>query len=425
MSDCDQFIPGSREREICDGVSGLPRFRENLFRARNGIKPLPDEVIVYVAATNEGTTARIVQRTALARKPCAACGKKPKPPAGPRKILSQNRTTKPSRIKRTSHPAKPSLLSRAMQYAQAMARHVADDATPTSPADFAFRESCCGSCPQNVDSTCVLCSCPLKANAFNDGKLSWRSESCPVGKWFRQTDAAVPLVDPIRNLVFHIYPRHGCEWNWHRHVQHIIDNESIWTGKRVISIGTGNGLASPETVKRQFRGVRVDNWVVLPNKQTVGETEPFFESVKLIASQNANEVTFLAHTKGITHPQDSKESLWSEMMWETCLDLPSVDDALRSHACVGPFKRHMKLLKSSWHYSGHFGWINHARVFGSPGWENIVQQRAGMEAWLGAFIANGDAACIFHDNPPIGFLHTDYWENHVIPEFESWKAARC
>lgn len=41
MGDCDQFDIGSRKRQICEGVSGLPRSYENAFRIRNGLDPLP------------------------------------------------------------------------------------------------------------------------------------------------------------------------------------------------------------------------------------------------------------------------------------------------------------------------------------------------------------------------------------------------
>ena len=424
MSDCDQFHHGSRQREICEGTSGLPRYRENLFRVRHGIEPLPDEPrIENTASTATVASVRVVQRSREPRKTCGSCGSKPRTPRTPR--TPREPKTTPSRIKNTAHPVKVSLLSRAAQYALAMARHIADDATPTSPNDLAFRESCCASCPHNVDDTCTLCTCPLRPNSFNAGKLAWRSESCPVGKWFRQTDEAMPLVDPIRNLVFHIFPRVGCEWNWHRHVQHIIDNEAIWNGKRVISIGTGDGLASPETVKRQFGDVRVDHWVVMPNSPTLGETEPFIPSLKLIESVDPNEITMYGHTKGITHPIEAKEQVWSEMMWAVCLDLPSVYDALASHAMAGPFKRHMKFAGTNYHYSGGFFWLRHKDIFSRPKWTDILQgRRSGMEFWPEKVCPNHLAAPLFHDDPPLTFLSEDYWAGEVIPDFQNWQSAR-
>ena len=289
--------------------------------------------------------------------------------------------------------------------------------------NLTFRESCCATCPHGVNNTCQLCSYPLHANLLNQGKLACRSEACPVGRWFRQTDKSQPLVDPVRNLIFHIYPRIGCEWNWHRHIQHIRDNDHIWNGKRIISIMTGDGLVSPETVQRQFDGIRVDRWIIMPNMKSIGETAPFILCLKQVESVNPQEITFLAHTKGATHKKDGMEQAWSEIMWQVCMDLPSVQDALASHHCAGPFKRVMKLLKSQWHYSGHFVWIRHKDLFSKP-WQTIVQQRAGMEAYEGSMIDNKNAACLFHGEPPVNFLDSAYWRDEVLPDFENWKASR-
>jgi len=423
VGDCDHFFIGSRRRKICEGRSELSIDKANQFRAMWGLAPLAggERVGAPIIRASSGVSVQVLPVSESGGGGCGGCGKKSATSRFRTQTAGPTKTT-PSRIRQTKKAA--SFVSRAAQYAAAMARHIADDGAASSPETLAFRESCCESCPHNVDNVCSLCSCPLVKNLLNDGKLSWRSETCPVGKWFRQTDQQQQFIEPIRNLVFHVFPREGCEWNWHAHVQKIRENDSIWTGKRVISIGTGVGLASPETVQRQFDGIRVDHWVVMPNTPTVGETEPFIPALRLVESLDPNEMTMLAHTKGITHPQGSREGLWADMMWQVCLDLPSVDDALASHACAGPFKRHMRLLKSEWHYSGHFCWINNARIFSKPEWTSIVQQRAGMEAWLGAFVANKDAACLFHDDPPIGFLDESYWKNDVIPEFERWKEAR-
>ena len=444
MSGCEQFPLGTASRARCEGSSQWPIAKVNRWRVSMGIEPLPDDASDVVTVNDQGVaTARVAPNRAAnpsGGSGCGGCGSnsvtRPVPEkrtpeginVGSRKatdfVIRVNGSTKttPSRIRQKNTPA--SFLSRAAQYTAAMARHIADDGAASSPETLAFRESCCKACPHNVDNLCVLCSCPLVKNALNDGKLSWRSEACPVGKWFRQTDRQQPLIEPIRNLIFHIFPRVGCEWNWHRHVQHIVDNQAIWNGKRVISIGTGEGLASVDSVKNQFGDVRVDHWVVMPNSAVLGETEPFVPSLKLVESVNPNEVTMYGHTKGITHPQDAKEQIWSEIMWEVCTDLQSVDDALASHAMAGPFKRHMKYFGTNYHYSGGFFWLRHKDIFSQKTWPIVLQRRSGMEFWPEKVCPNNLAAPLFHDDPPLSFLDAGYWDKEVLPEFENWQAAR-
>lgn len=410
FDDCVDLPEGSRIRQICEGRSELSLKKVNVYRKNYG---LPEIAAEDAPKSKDKLTpvVRFREKQQQEKKPCCGGSAQPRNPATIRKPMS----TRPA--------AKESTVRKLLTFADAVAAHVADGNAQTSASDSEFRHSCCKKCPYNVDDKCSICKCPLVPNSINTGKIAWRSESCPLGQWFRQTDKSQPLVDPIRNLVFHIYPRIGCEWNWHSNVQHIRDNDHIWNGKRIISIMTGDGLVSPETVQRQFEGIRVDRWIIMPNQKTIGETAPFILGLKQVESVNPNEITMLAHCKGITHARDGKEQIWREIMWQVCLDLPSVQDALASHACAGPFKRHMRLLKSSWHYSGHFCWIRHKDVFSRP-WQVIVQQRAGMEAWEGSIIDNKNAACLFHDNPPVNFLDQSYWDEEILPEFARWKESR-
>jgi hypothetical protein len=407
--------------------------RVNRFREMHGLEPLEIETDSTNGSVSvklsSGAVVRLassgdVKKTIKSGAGCCGGSSKNRIEVTTTKTLSTQKPITKRQVANVLLSKKPSFISRAVQYAESIAKHIADDGTPTAPADLTFRESCCANCPYNVNDVCALCSCPLKKNLLNQGKLAWRSEQCPVGRWFRQTDKAQPLVDPIRNLIFHIYPRIGCEWNWHRHIKHIRDNDHIWNGKRIISIMTGDGLVAPEVVQQQFDGIRVDRWIIMPNMKIIGETAPFILCLKQVESINPNEMTMFGHTKGITHDKNGKEQIWSEQMWATCTqDLKSIDDALASHWFVGPFKRHMRLLKSMWHYSGAFFWLRHKDIFSKP-WQKIIQQRAGLEGWPGSVCDNSNAAVIFHDDPPVSFLDQRYWDDEVIPEFNNWKESR-
>ena len=75
MSDCDQFDIGSRQRQICEGTSGLPRSRENLFRLQHGIEPLPGEPVAMRGLGD--VVAKVIKIATLGKvKPCGGCQKR-------------------------------------------------------------------------------------------------------------------------------------------------------------------------------------------------------------------------------------------------------------------------------------------------------------------------------------------------------------
>lgn len=71
----------------------------------------------------------------------------------------------------------PSLWRKAMNYAAAMARHVAAGKPVVSLEVIEARQAECAVCPERALDACAACGCPLEA------KLSLGTERCPKGKW--------------------------------------------------------------------------------------------------------------------------------------------------------------------------------------------------------------------------------------------------
>ena len=66
--------------------------------------------------------------------------------------------------------------AKAINYAQAVARHIANGRKPASAETFELRMAECLVCPERAHDACAPCGCPL------DAKLSWASETCGMVK---------------------------------------------------------------------------------------------------------------------------------------------------------------------------------------------------------------------------------------------------
>ena len=76
MGDCDEFFPGSRRREICEGHSELPIDTVNQFRVMWGKEPfaLADDGKTYTLKESSGVVVRVVPRTDATATGAACCG---------------------------------------------------------------------------------------------------------------------------------------------------------------------------------------------------------------------------------------------------------------------------------------------------------------------------------------------------------------
>ena len=282
-----------------------------------------------------------------------------------------------------------------------------------------FRMSRCIGCPLRTGDTCGANSMGITS------AIKAKGAACPVGKWSAQRENYRPLIQPTRNMIFHVYPLKGAEWNWHWHIDQIKSNASKFNGTISIAIVTGPNLAAPETVKALLDGVPVDHWIVEPNSKQLGETVTFKRLLETVETSDPNTITFRGHCKGVTHRQNGIETPWANLMWDACMDIESVENALASHVFAGPMKCHEPLVSKQryrWFFAGTFFWFR-SDVF-SREWREMEQTRWFPEAWPGCVASNEESACLLHDFTDGSVLRPKYWYDVVVPSWEKWKQGR-
>lgn len=285
------------------------------------------------------------------------------------------------------------------------------------------RLSVCHSCPHHDGQRCqsspnrVLCE---QVAAVNEA-------ACPAGRWFAQTvDAKPPEWSPVRNLIWHIWPGHGQEWNWHWHAELIRHAAPLFDGKIAIGVNTGRGMATLAQVQSVFERVPVTDWIERPAVRSLGETTTFVDLLQLVQTDSPDAITFRGHCKGVTHRPNSVEQEWARLMWAACMDLGAVHDALRSHIMAGPLKCQEPLVSHQryrWFYAGTFFWFRNREIF-QRDWSAMEQTRWYPEAWPGVLCRNDEAACLIHDFTDGSVLRQNYWRTIVAQSWDDWKAAR-
>lgn len=376
--ECDRFV--GRPKAICNGTSGLPLATANTYRERWGLPPLQTPVLPVLArpprlrAERKGGT-------------CSGC-------AG-------------------------TILDRAKRLAAAAIDFWRDGMAIATPEQQAYRLAVCESCPLKQGNTCADCGCnlPLKVKA--------RAAECPNNRWFRYHDNYRPLINPTRNLLWHIYPKATADWNWKWHCEQIQSVANKFNGTISIAVATGPGLSPPEQVEDCLQGVPVSRWIVRANDATA-ETGTLPLLLETVKTDDPNSITFRGHCKGVTHKRDSIEQEWARLMWSACTDFEAVEDALKSHLMAGPLKCHEPLVSKQrykWFYAGSFYWFRNREIF-QRDWATMEQTRWYVEAWPGVICSNEEAANLCHDFTDGSVLRPAYWRSTVDPAFEKWKAAR-
>lgn len=411
MSECEKFPVGSRQRDACDGRC-YSLEKTNKFRSHHDIEPISD--IVW-ASRNSGTssqTIRYIPATAIAStimsghggRTCCGGGAAPVQPKSLIKKMAE----------RTAN-----LVSASIDFLQ-------DGMARATDEQQQHRLSVCKTCPLRENGWCDPslskggCGCNLEL------KVIARAAFCPQGKWFAYHDGYSPLVNPTRNMLFHLYPRVGAEWNWHWHIEQIRRVAPLFNGKICIGIATGDKLAKPEVVQRLFDGVPVADWIVRKNTKALGETTTFTDLLRCVETDDPNTITFRGHTKGVTHRREGIEQPWARLMWATSMDLQSVEDALASHVMAGPLKCHEPLVSKQpyrWFYAGTYYWFRNREIF-QRNWQQSEPTRWFSEYWPGLIAKNEESSCLCHDFTDGSVLSEEYWRTVVDPSFAAWKRAR-
>lgn len=223
-----------------------------------------------------------------------------------------------------------------------------------------------------------------------------------------------------RNLLFHIYPIRGAVWMWH--AQELAKYRNVFNGRRIISVVTDSATEAEEEMRRQFAPLEAE-FFFRYNQSGLAEAAYFVETLKLLQSLDPNEATFYAHAKGVTHFRESEDKLniyrrWSEAMYALCLSRPDVvDHLLETYASIGCFRLKMERT-ARWLYSGTFFWLRHDVLF-SRKWQEIIEERHGVEDYPGRHIRYDESFCLAGDETPWQDLYNGFVTDEKILEWKS------
>lgn len=230
----------------------------------------------------------------------------------------------------------------------------------------------------------------------------------------------VDFADPVRNLIYHVYPMkrsRGC-WEWN--LDQLIQRIDLFNGKRIVAIAHDKNAEKSIEVQRILQDY-VDDFLILKNSSGRAEGASFVPLMERVESLDKNEVTFRAHAKGVSRDPVTFPTIrgWTEAMYATCLDdWATVESQLKDNAVTGSFRRLQRLGRSHWHYSGSFYWFRNHDVFNRE-WRVTKNKRYDVEAWPGIMFSLDNAGCLFYDN--VKHLYTErYWQKTVLPEYRRW-----
>jgi hypothetical protein len=218
------------------------------------------------------------------------------------------------------------------------------------------------------------------------------------------------------NLLYHICPMNNPMLVFN--LEQLGQYWKVFTGRKIINIASGAGLLPSGEVRKMLKEHGcTDAEIIVSGNDPTRETKIFMEKLlPAVKSDSASEVSFFAHSKGITQPESQWCRKWAEYMYRFNLkDVKKVFAVLVSHTFAGIFKTgKCPPVVPTWHYSGTFFWFNHKKLYGLKTWNNIEMGRWGVEAYPGTQVASTDAACLAYPNMG-GRINSLYLPN-------TWKA---
>ncbi len=222
----------------------------------------------------------------------------------------------------------------------------------------------------------------------------------------------------IRNLFYQICPiAHNDEWKFN--IECLKKKIHIFNGRLIFIIKTGSLMVAKDEVLDYLEAPENSIIIYMENDPNLAEANGFFKGLDLLKSLDENEITFYAHTKGVSpnYLEEDRSIIreWSSFMYEFNLnDVETVDRILKQYDCYGTLKLRgaHKHLPVPWHYSGSFYWFRHDKVFGSPKYDTLLPKSYfSSEAFLGFLIKDEDAFCIAGENcKNLYKLSSEDWE---------------
>lgn len=214
------------------------------------------------------------------------------------------------------------------------------------------------------------------------------------------------------NLVYHIMPKpHPLNvWQWN--VDQLLKRWHLFSGRKVITVCTGEGLDPPERVQELFPA-EVE-WIVTPNHKLLRDSVKFQEMLRRLYSLEPTEATFVAHAKGASVDSQHAVRPWTQELYRHCLDRwQEVATVLRSWPIAGPCKQTTHHL-GGWHYVGAFYIFRHDAWFGNPAWSCVDNHGWALETHPGTLFPTKDSYCLAYKDI-VGPYEPKTWEHVATP----------
>lgn len=281
---------------------------------------------------------------------------------------------------------------------------------PSSQAERRHRLQACKHCDKQFGShRCSLID--LGCRDTFDAVLSAQAGECPLGKWREPSPVVRIHVFPsvhILNLLYHVYPSKKNDV-WRANVRQVVRRIKVFSGRKVVAVATAPDLHGIDVVRSEF-GEQGIEYLEIPNDTQLREVATFLPLLELVASDDPEEASFYAHTKGnATADNALGAEMWRNQAYHSLLDgVNACRDLLQTHAAVGTHKMVWPdgmspypsgLNHGNWMLAGTFFWFRHRDVFTHPAWRDIPRDRYGAEAWLSGLFAPERAATMFQPWP--------------------------
>jgi len=473
MTDCDQFIPGTRLYDICNGNVNLPAWKINRYREQWGLPPLYDDTKIpfdpnykpdplHQYSHNEkqnygpGTELMLIYKEAGVPT-CSQC-----------KNLAQKMNELGIEwCEKNIDVIIEDILPRAMQWVESNKPWV-DKLFPTiikkSAIKFKIKTDVSLAIENakqeknkklrinkrpNVNTLVSPianrsgCGCQKnkqKKEPYKPTYLSHKTTSSELilsttfGPIYKDNKPKIENItslpfdgDPIVNLMYHIYPI-GDKWMWN--LDQLLERISLFNGRKIIGIVVDEKSATPDEV-RKYIGSNANEYLIYENHSSQHEMRSFEDQLKELETNDPNHITFRAHAKGVSnftvkHTRKNKKSDhiidWVEMLYTTNLDnFDLVKEHLTESAMTGSCRKfgQFKNDMNKATYSGSFYWFRNCHVFARE-WKPKHVKRWACEEWPGSLFSKDDTRCLFLDNVQ-RLYSAEYWNQKVLPQYKTWK----
>ncbi|MGH8277409.1 MAG: glycosyltransferase family 2 protein, partial [Steroidobacteraceae bacterium] len=229
----------------------------------------------------------------------------------------------------------------------------------------------------------------------------------------------------IRHLIYHLYPVNDA-WRWN--IGQMRQRMSLFNGRRIVAAALGPGTATAAEVRDELEDLDVEV-LEITNDAVLREMASYPMLLERLAGcTSPMDCHYYGHAKGVTSEglYDGVR-LWTTSMYEALLDhWPAVARELKTHCCVGIWRRHWAHSPGStsqWHYSGSHRWVRNADLY-SRDWRTIDRNWVGSESHPGRLFTVPESCGLYgsFSTQDLGLYQLSEWKRRASAERAAWVA---